>query len=116
MIATSGPTKSCLGHAKDLWVKIARNNLLPERERIVFFKDGQEFLPGVPAMSTPGHTKEHARFIVTSGNESMCLIGDLSHHPVLFLERPRSRFIHDLDSLQAVETRVKVLGMPSKER
>jgi glyoxylase-like metal-dependent hydrolase (beta-lactamase superfamily II) len=90
MISTSGPTKSCLGHAKDLWVQIARNNLLPERERIIFFKDGQEFLPGVQAMSTPGHTKEHARFIATSGHESMCLIGDLSHHPVLFLERPRS--------------------------
>jgi hypothetical protein len=40
-----------------LWVKIARNNLVPVRERIVFFKDGQEFLPGVQAMFTPGHTK-----------------------------------------------------------
>jgi hypothetical protein len=46
----------------------------------------------------------------------MCLIGDLSHHPVLLLERPRSQFIYDLDPLQAAETRVKVLGMLSKER
>jgi len=105
-----------MGTHLDLSVKIARNNLLPVRERIVFFKDGQEFLPGVQAMFTPGHTKEHACFILTSGNESMCLIGDLSHHPVLLLERPRSQFIYDLDPLQAAETRVKVLGMLSKER
>jgi len=60
-----------LGTHLELSVKIARNNLLPVRERILFFKDGQEFLPGVQAMFTPGHTKEHACFILTSGNESV---------------------------------------------
>jgi hypothetical protein len=49
-----------LGTHLDLSVRIARNNLLPVRERIVFFKDGKEFLPGVQAMLTSGHTKEHA--------------------------------------------------------
>jgi hypothetical protein len=79
-----------LGTHLNLLVQIARNNLLPVRERIVFFKDGQEFLPGVQAMFTPGHTKEHACFILTSGNQSMC----------------RSQFIYDLDPLQAAEARV----------
>ena len=67
-------------------------------------------------MFTPGHRKEHACFVLTSGNQSICLIGDLSHHPVLLLERPRSQFIHDLDPLRAAETRVKILGILSKER
>lgn len=44
----------------------------------------------------------------------MCLIGDLSHHPVLLLERPRSRFIYGLDPLRAAETRVKILGILSE--
>jgi glyoxylase-like metal-dependent hydrolase (beta-lactamase superfamily II) len=79
-----------LGTRRDLPAQVARKNLLPVRERIVFFNDEQEFLPGVQAMFTPGHAKEHACLIVTSGNQSMCLIGDLSHHPVLLLERPRS--------------------------
>ncbi|HXO31026.1 MAG TPA: hypothetical protein VN901_01600 [Candidatus Acidoferrales bacterium] len=67
-------------------------------------------------MFTPGHTKEHACIILTSGNKSSCLIGDLSHHPVLLLERPRSQFIYDLDldPLQAAETRVKILGTLSR--
>ena len=58
-------------------------------------------LSGVQAMFTPGHTKQHTCFVVTAGNHSMCRIGDLSHHPVLLLERPRSQFIYDLDPLQA---------------
>jgi type IV secretion system protein VirD4 len=36
-------------------------------------KDGEEFLPGVQAMFTPGHTKEHACSIVTSGGMSRCV-------------------------------------------
>jgi hypothetical protein len=63
----------------------------------------------------PSRSKEHTCFIVTSGNQSMCLIGDRSHHPVLLPERPRSQFIYDIDPLQADEMRVKVLGMLSKE-
>jgi hypothetical protein len=43
----------------------------------------------------------------------MCLIGDLSHHPVPFFERPRSQFIYDLDPPQAAEARVRILGMLS---
>ena len=39
-------------------------------------------LSGVLALFTPGHTNEHACFVVTAGNQSMCRIGDLSHHPV----------------------------------
>ena len=34
----------------------ARQNLLPNRDRIVFIKDGQEIVPGIQAMLTPGHT------------------------------------------------------------
>jgi glyoxylase-like metal-dependent hydrolase (beta-lactamase superfamily II) len=105
-----------LGTRLDLLVKAARSNLLPVRDRIVFSKDGQEFLPGVQAMFTPGHTKEHACFMATSGNQTVCLIGDLAHHPVLLLERPRSEFTYDLDPYQAGEARVKVLSILAKER
>src|SRR5437899_10035568 len=42
------------GPLKD-FVLHARKNLLPMGDRLVFFKDGQEFLPGVQAMAAPGH-------------------------------------------------------------
>jgi len=105
-----------LGGPLDVAVKVARTNLLPVRDRLVFFKDGQEFLPGVQAIFTPGHTKEHACFILTSGKESLFLIGDLSHHAALLLERPQSEFVYDLDPKQAAATRVRILDMVSKKR
>ncbi|MBR0692504.1 MBL fold metallo-hydrolase [Bradyrhizobium lablabi] len=89
----------------------ARKNLLPVRDRLVFFKDGQEFLPGVQAIAAPGHTVGHTIFMVTSAGKSFCFLGDLSHHPVLLLEKPRMEFSYDSDPKQAAATRVKLLDM-----
>ena len=96
------------GPLKD-FIAIARKNLLPVRDRIVFYKDGQEFLPGVQAISAPGHTVGHTIFMVTSNGKSFCFLGDLSHHPILLLEKPRMQFSYDSDPAQAAETRVKLL-------
>jgi glyoxylase-like metal-dependent hydrolase (beta-lactamase superfamily II) len=98
------------GDLKDFVVH-ARKNLLPVRDRIVFIKDGQEFLPGVQALAAPGHTVGHTIFMVTSAGKSFCFLGDLSHHPVLLLEKPRMEFSYDSDPKQAAESRVKLLGM-----
>src|SRR6202171_4663030 len=43
------------GALKDFVVH-ARKNLMPIRDRLVFFKDGQEILPGIQAMAARGHT------------------------------------------------------------
>jgi hypothetical protein len=37
----------------------AHKQLLPNRDRMLFVKDGQEILPGVQAMSAPGRTVGH---------------------------------------------------------
>jgi glyoxylase-like metal-dependent hydrolase (beta-lactamase superfamily II) len=89
----------------------ARKNLLPVRDRLVFYKDGQEFLPGVQAMAAPGHTVGHHMFMVTSDGKSFAFLGDLTHHAVLLLEKPRMEFSYDTDPKQAAETRVKMLTM-----
>jgi glyoxylase-like metal-dependent hydrolase (beta-lactamase superfamily II) len=89
----------------------ARKNLLPVRDRIVFFKDGQEFLPGVTAMAAPGHTFGHHMFMIQSDGKSFAFLGDLTHHAVLLLERPRMEFAYDSDPKMAAATRVKMLDM-----
>ncbi len=66
----------------------ARKNLLPIRDRLVFVKDGQEFLPGIQAIAAPGHSIGHTMFMITSGKDSLCYLGDLTHHPVLLMEKP----------------------------
>jgi glyoxylase-like metal-dependent hydrolase (beta-lactamase superfamily II) len=87
----------------------ARKNLMPVRDRLVFFKDGQEFLPGVTAIAAPGHTVGHHIFMVQSEGKNFAFLGDLTHHQVLLLERPRMEFAYDTDPKQAAATRVKLL-------
>ena len=99
----NGPLKDFIG--------VARNNLLPVRNRIVFYKDGQEFLPGIQALAAPGHTVGHTIFMITSGGKSLAYLADLSHHPILLLEKPRMEFSYDTDPKQAADTRVKMLDM-----
>ena len=98
------------GPLKD-FVLHARKNLLPVRDRLVFIKDGQEFLPGVQAMAAPGHTVGHTMFMVTSAGKSFAFLGDLTHHAVLLLEKPLMEFSYDTDPKQAAQTRVKMLDM-----
>jgi len=100
-----------LGSPLKDFVVHARKNLLPVRDRIVFIKDNQEFLPGVTALAAPGHTVGHTIFMVTSAGKSFCFLGDLSHHAILLLEKPRMEFSYDSDPKQAASSRVKMLDM-----
>jgi glyoxylase-like metal-dependent hydrolase (beta-lactamase superfamily II) len=98
------------------FVEGARKNLLPNRDRTVFFKDGQEFLPGIQALAAPGHTIGHTCFMITSDGKSLAAVGDLTHHQVILLEKPRIEFAYDTDSKQSANTRVRVLDMLAANR
>jgi glyoxylase-like metal-dependent hydrolase (beta-lactamase superfamily II) len=105
-----------LGSPLKAFIEHARKNLLPVRDRIRFFKDGQEFLPGVQALATPGHTVGHTVFMIASGGKSFCFMGDLTHHQVLLLERPLMEFAYDSDPKQSAQTRVKTLTMLAEKQ
>jgi glyoxylase-like metal-dependent hydrolase (beta-lactamase superfamily II) len=98
-----GPLKDFILHA--------RKNLMPVRDRLVFYKDGQEFLPGVQALSAPGHTVGHSIFMITSEGKSFAYTADLTHHPILLMEKPRMEFAYDSDPKLAANSRVKMLDM-----
>ncbi|MEM7178071.1 MAG: MBL fold metallo-hydrolase [Pseudomonadota bacterium] len=98
------------------FVQGARDNLLPNRDRIIFLKDGEEFLPGIQAMSAPGHTIGHTMFLLTSEGKTMAAIGDTTHHHVLLLEKPLMEFAYDTDPKMSAQTRYRVLDMLATER
>jgi glyoxylase-like metal-dependent hydrolase (beta-lactamase superfamily II) len=93
----------------------AKKNLLPNRDRIVFYQDGKEVIPGVQAMLTPGHTVGHTSFVITSGGKSLFVVGDLMHH-VILVEKPRMEVAFDTDPKQGIETRIKVMDMLAAQR
>lgn len=88
-----------------------RKNLLPNKERMVFIKDGQELFTGVQAMATPGHTVGHMSFMITSQGKSLFNLADVAHHHIVSLERPTAEFMFDADKPLAVKTRMRVLDM-----
>ncbi|CAH2600105.1 MBL fold metallo-hydrolase [Rhodovastum atsumiense] len=102
--------------ARPRFIGQARKNLLPVRDSLHFYKDGQEILPGITALSAPGHTVSHSVFMINSGNGQLCYIGDLAHHPVLLLERPRTQFAYDTDPVQSAESRVRMMDMFAANR
>jgi glyoxylase-like metal-dependent hydrolase (beta-lactamase superfamily II) len=104
-----------LGTPAEGSARTARKNLPPYRDRIIFIKDGQEILPGVQAMHTPGHTVGHTVFIITSGGKTICNIGDVAHHAVL-IDKPRIEVAFDTDSKQGAESRVKLFDLLAAQR
>jgi glyoxylase-like metal-dependent hydrolase (beta-lactamase superfamily II) len=93
------------------FIDTARKNLIPNKDRLHFIKDGSEVLPGVHAILAPGHTVGHTIFMVNSGKESLCYVGDLAHHPILLLEKPLTEFAYDTDAKMSAKSRVKMLTM-----
>jgi glyoxylase-like metal-dependent hydrolase (beta-lactamase superfamily II) len=94
----------------------ARKHLLPNRDRIVFVKHGQEVVPGIQAIATPGHTVGHTSFVITSEGKSLLNVGDIAHHHVISTERPRAAFAFDTDGKQGAASRVRMFDMLAKDR
>ena len=98
------------------FVQLARDNLLPHKDKITFIKGGQEVITGITAIDAPGHTLGHTIFMLSSGGKSIAVTADVAHHYVLMTETPRIEFVYDMDSKQAVATRLKVWDMLSADK
>jgi glyoxylase-like metal-dependent hydrolase (beta-lactamase superfamily II) len=98
------------------FVAHARQNLMPYKSRIKFIEDGKDVIPGVQAMSVPGHTMGHTIFIIKSGTKSMVYTADITHHQILLTEKPRTEFAYDTDPKLAVQSRLKVFDMIASQK
>jgi glyoxylase-like metal-dependent hydrolase (beta-lactamase superfamily II) len=93
-----------------------RETLLPLRERMVFLKNGQDVVPGVQALSTPGHTVGHTSFVISSQDRTLINIADLAHQYLLTTENPRAEFAFDTDPQQAISSRLRVFDMVAAQK
>jgi glyoxylase-like metal-dependent hydrolase (beta-lactamase superfamily II) len=83
-----------------------RKHILPLRERIRLVRDGEEFLPGVHALATPGHTPGHLAFLFDG---DWCLTGDVAFHDPLSYAFPEAESVYDTDRDLGVRTRRTLL-------
>jgi glyoxylase-like metal-dependent hydrolase (beta-lactamase superfamily II) len=83
-----------------------RKHILPLRDRIRLIRDDEEFLPGVHALATPGHTPGHMAFLFDGG---WCLTGDVAFHDPLSYSFPEAESVYDTDRDLGVRTRRRLL-------
>lgn len=81
-------------------------HILPLRDRIRLIRDEEEFLPGVHALATPGHTPGHMAFLFDGG---WCLTGDVAFHDPLSYAFPEAESLYDTDRDLGVRTRGRLL-------
>ncbi|USJ28420.1 MBL fold metallo-hydrolase [Ensifer adhaerens] len=93
------------------FVEGARRAVAPYSGRIRRFNDDREteVVAGISTLPGPGHTPGNTSFLLTSGSQSMLIMGDVLHHPVLQLPTPRARIGVDVDPALGVESRVRTL-------
>lgn len=69
--------------------------------------DGQEVMPGVRALQTPGHTPGHMSYIVSSGTKSLLVSGDITNVPAMNVAHPGWHILFDMDKPMAEASRRK---------
>lgn len=99
------------GPGRKVLYEHAARSLLPNRDRLQFIREGQEFLPGIQAVPTPGHSPGHLMFMIQSGGDTLSYIADVGRHHILNVEMPRLQFIGDTDLEQCVASRLRAFDM-----
>ena len=85
------------------------------QDQIEFFDDGDEPIPGILALMTPGHTPGHMSFEIANGSQSALVVGDaINDHHVAF-KRPNWLNGLDQNPEEAAQTRQKLLNRLSNE-
>ncbi|MDR6208247.1 glyoxylase-like metal-dependent hydrolase (beta-lactamase superfamily II) [Paraburkholderia graminis] len=93
---------------------IARQVFDVYRDRLRTFDEGQ-VLPGISAMSLPGHTDGHTGYVLESRDQGLLVWGDVVHFPQIQIQRPDVSIAFDQDASLAAATRSRLLDQVSSD-
>jgi glyoxylase-like metal-dependent hydrolase (beta-lactamase superfamily II) len=102
-------------HVREVLLSVARKNLPPIQERLDLIEREREILPGIQAISAPGHTPGHMALVISSGGEQLLCISDTALHPI-HLEQPEWCAAVDFAPDQVVATRRRILNRAAAEK
>ena len=77
---------------------------------------GQEVIPGVTAIGTPGHSPGHTCHVIASGTSKVYVQADLTNTPFLFARNPGWHAFFDHDPVKAEVQRRKAYDMLVAEK
>ncbi len=102
-------TVNTIGEARAAFAVGAKRRMEVIEDAVEFFDDGQEILPGIAAISTPGHTPGHMSFEIRNGTDAAMILGDaVANHHVAFV-KPDWPSGSDQDMPLAAKTRMALL-------
>ena len=106
---TDPDTVNAIGEARAAFAIGAARRLEVITDSVTLFDGETEILPGVQAISTPGHTPGHMAFHIAGSGGGAIVVGDaLGNHHVAF-ERPDWPSGSDQDAPTAAATRLALL-------
>ena len=109
-------TVNTIGDARAAFAVGAKRRMEAIEDAVMLFDDGDEVLPGIAALSTPGHTPGHMAFEVRQGTEAALIVGDaIGNHHVAFA-KPSWESGSDQDGITAAATRQMLLDRLSQEQ
>lgn len=99
---------SKVAEERQTFVVGAQNRFAALDGRVRFLKGGDEVLPGVEAVATPGHTPGHLSFMI-HGGEPVLVVGDAITNSVISFAQPDWPTASDHDQAQGAQTRHALL-------
>ena len=113
---TDPETVNTIGEARASFAVGAARRLEAIEDRMTFFGDGEEVLPGIMAHASFGHTPGHMSFEVRSGSEALLIGGDaIGNHHIAFA-RPDWPSGSDQDPDLGAVTRARLLDKLSHDK
>ena len=91
--------------ARTLYFQCARRADRPLPQPDTHILRRRRGVPGVTSLPLPGHTPGHSGYMITSGNQSLLIWGDIIHVPEVQVPRPEVTMAFDTDPDQAAATR-----------
>jgi len=102
-------------HVKEVLLTSARKNLPPIQDQLELVDREMEIVPGIGAVSAPGHTPGHMAVAISSRGEQLLCLSDTVLHPI-HLEQPDWHAAVDLDPGQVEATRRRILAKAATEK
>lgn len=96
------------------YAALLRAKLLPIEERLNLISEERELVPGIQAVSAPGHTPGHMALLIEDGDHSLLDLSDTLHTKVQ-LAHPDWSPRFDVDPHEAAKTRKALLARAAEE-
>jgi glyoxylase-like metal-dependent hydrolase (beta-lactamase superfamily II) len=90
--------------------------VFPTWTNIKQFDGDKEIVPGVRAVNTNGHTRGHTSYHLSSGNQQLIVLGDVTNIAALNVRNPGWHLVFDSDAALAEANRRKIFERAIAEK